>query len=173
MKEDYGTLLESGAIRFTRELPGPIERVWSYLADPEKRGTWFCGGTMGEKPGDRFTLRFDHRNISDEPTPERFAEMRQPMEMEATVVAIDPPRLFVYRWEDDGVESRFELEEQAGKVRLVLIQPPPATLKERVGMAAGWHAHLGLLIDRLNGDPPRPFWSEHGDAEKHYCTMLK
>ena len=173
MKEDYGTVLESGAIRFVRELPGPIERVWAYLVDPRKRGTWFCGGTMGDRPGDRFTLRFDPSDISAEPVPDRFAEMREPIEMEATLAAIDPPRLLVFRWEDDGIESRFELEEQDGKVRLVLTQPPPASLKERISMAAGWHAHLGLLVDRLHGQPPRPFWSEHAHAEKHYGTMLE
>src|SRR5262245_18404599 len=30
-----------GAISFMRVLPGPIERVWAYLTEPEKRGKWF------------------------------------------------------------------------------------------------------------------------------------
>ncbi|HPF91720.1 MAG TPA: hypothetical protein PLL57_13755 [Flavobacteriales bacterium] len=32
-----GELIAPNTIRFTRVLPGPIERVWSYLVDPEKR----------------------------------------------------------------------------------------------------------------------------------------
>ena len=54
MREDYGTQLEDGSLRFVRDLPGPIERVWDYLVDPEKRALWFCGGTSGEKAGDPF-----------------------------------------------------------------------------------------------------------------------
>lgn len=172
MREEYGTLLESGAMRFVRDLPGPIERVWSYLVDPDKRGTWFCGGTMGERAGDGFTLRFDHRNITDEPVPDRFAEMRKPIEMSATVVAIDPPRLLVFRWNEDGVETRIELEEAGERVRMVLLQPPPPSVAEQLSMAAGWHAHIGLLIDRLESRPPRPFWSEHAEAERHYATLI-
>lgn len=172
MKEEFGTVLESGAMRFVRDFPGPVERVWAWLADPAKRGLWFCGGTMGEKAGDRFTLRFENGRLGDEPVPERFAAMAQPIEMEAEIVAIDPPRLLVFRWLEDGVESRFELAEADGRVRLTLIQQPPPSLRDRIGMAAGWHAHLGLLADRIGGEPPRGFWSEHGEAERHYSAAL-
>ena len=30
-----------------------------------------------------------------------------------------------------------------------------------VEIAGGWHAHLGILTDRLNAREPRPFWSTH------------
>jgi len=28
-----------------------------------------------------------------------------------------------------------------------------------VSVASGWHAHLGILMDHLEGREPRPFWS--------------
>ena len=34
---DYGELLDENTVRFERLLPGPIERVWSYLTEGEKR----------------------------------------------------------------------------------------------------------------------------------------
>ena len=41
---DFGVVLESGTVRFERLLPGPVERVWSYLTDSEKRGQWLASG---------------------------------------------------------------------------------------------------------------------------------
>jgi hypothetical protein len=28
-----------------------------------------------------------------------------------------------------------------------------------VGVASGWHSHLGILDDQLNGREPRLFWT--------------
>ena len=36
--DEYGVALEDRTVRLERLLPGPIERVWTYLTDPEKRG---------------------------------------------------------------------------------------------------------------------------------------
>jgi len=39
--------LSFALIRVIRgQLPGPIERVWEYLTDPDKRARWFAGGPM-------------------------------------------------------------------------------------------------------------------------------
>jgi activator of Hsp90 ATPase-like protein len=42
----HGVAPEVGAISFMRVLPGPIERVWAYLTEPEKREKWFASGPM-------------------------------------------------------------------------------------------------------------------------------
>jgi len=39
-------------IRLVRTLPGPIERVWEYLTDSEKRSRWFAGGPMEQRVGE-------------------------------------------------------------------------------------------------------------------------
>jgi hypothetical protein len=44
-------------------------------------------------------------------------------------------------------------------------------LPDRTGMvsvAGGWHAHLGILADNLDGREPRPFWSTHARAAAEY-----
>src|SRR3546814_7486145 len=48
---EYGVITEAGAIRFERLLPGPIERVWEYLVDPDKRRTWLADGPMAARAG--------------------------------------------------------------------------------------------------------------------------
>lgn len=172
MKEELATQLESGALRFERDLPGPIERIWDYLVDPDKRTAWFCHGTTGEKAGDAFTLSFDHRKLTSEPVPETHKALEDGIEMGARLTAIDPPHLFAFRWDDDGEETRIELSAHGDRVRLVLTQTPPADFEEFLGMAGGWQAHLGLLIDALGYGERRGFWTEHDEAVEQYRAVL-
>ncbi|MBC7987087.1 MAG: SRPBCC family protein [Sphingomonadaceae bacterium] len=166
MITDPGALLESGAIRFERLLPGPIERVWAYLVDPDKRATWFCGGTEPSRAGETLTFFFDHKAMSGEPYPERFANMEDGVSIDAEVTAFEPPRLLAWEWE--GERTRVELAEEGDKVRLVLTEGPLAAREKKIGNAAGWQAHLGVLEDRLAGRPLRGFWSVHAEAEEYY-----
>jgi uncharacterized protein YndB with AHSA1/START domain len=39
---DYGVLTAPDTLRIERLLPGPIERVWQYLTDSDKRATWLA-----------------------------------------------------------------------------------------------------------------------------------
>jgi uncharacterized protein YndB with AHSA1/START domain len=48
---DHGVFTGSDTIRFERLFPGPIERIWTYLTDSEKRGTWLASGPMELKAG--------------------------------------------------------------------------------------------------------------------------
>ena len=44
--DDRAQFPAPGEIRIMRTLPGPIERIWTYLTDPAKRAKWFAGGPM-------------------------------------------------------------------------------------------------------------------------------
>lgn len=37
---EFGVVTEPGTVRFERVLPGPIERVWAYLTESEKRRSY-------------------------------------------------------------------------------------------------------------------------------------
>lgn len=39
---EYGVVTEPGTIRLERVLPGPLERVWSFLTESERRGRWLA-----------------------------------------------------------------------------------------------------------------------------------
>ena len=37
-----------------------------------------------------------------------------------------------------------------------------------VGNAGGWHSHVDILVDRLNGLEPRGFWTYHAKISAEY-----
>lgn len=51
---------------------------------------------------------------------------------------------------------------------LVLTHRLLADRKAMVGVGSGWHAHLGVLADRLHGREPEPFWSKYVPLEEEY-----
>lgn len=69
-------------------------------------------------------------------------------------------------------EVTFELTPKGNAVLLVLTH---RKLKDRammVGVASGWHSHLGILFDVLNGEEPRPFWTTVTKMEAEYEKRL-
>ena len=171
---DRGMVTGPGTIRFERMLPGPIERAWAHLAEPDRRARWFCGGAIEPRVGGRFDLDFDHRRITDraEATPEEYGAMAEGIHFEGRVTAWDPPRRFGYAWiEEDFGESEvtFDLAAAGDGVRLTVTHRGLGD-DERVSAAAGWHAHLDILGDDLAGRPRRAFWSEHAKHEVAYAS---
>ena len=75
--DDFATRPDPHTVEFVRILPGPIERIWDFIADGKKRGEWFASGDLPEKVGQPFTMRFKHSTLSPNqaPPPEKFIEM--------------------------------------------------------------------------------------------------
>ncbi|HEY9553827.1 SRPBCC family protein [Allosphingosinicella sp.] len=169
---EYGVITEAGAIRFERLLPGPIERVWEYLVDPDKRRTWLADGPMDARAGGQFEYIWRNSELSDEvdPAPEKYAAYAE-HRMKGHVIEADPPRRLVHSWDESGDtpnEVIFELAEMGDKVLFTLVH---RRLSGRAGMlsvGAGWHAHLDILQARLEGRDPPPFWATHTRAEQEY-----
>jgi uncharacterized protein YndB with AHSA1/START domain len=169
----YGTITEPGTIRFERLLPGPIERVWSYLTESEKRGKWLAFGTTEPRIGGTVELRFFNTQLSPhkEPIPERYKEdCADGVSFSGKVTAYEPPRLLGYTWGNHG-EVTLELIPQEKNVLLVLTH---RGLEKKImnSVASGWHTHLDILVDNLIGEIPRPFWSTHAKLELEYETRL-
>ena len=165
---DYGTIIEAGAIRFERLLPGPIERVWAYLTESDKRGQWLASGAVEPRVGGRVELQFRHADLSPhrEPVPEKYRKYENGAGFTAEVTRCEPPRLLSHTW-PDGSEVTFELTAQGEQVLLVLTHRR-LTPTETLSVAGGWHTHLGILVDRLNDRVPQPFWSTYGRLEAEY-----
>jgi len=163
--ENYGLVLESGAVRFERLLPGPIERVWAYLTEGDKRATWFCGGDTEPRAGGRIELYFKHSQITDERPPEGYRKMNdEGAMMGGTVTVWEPPRRLSFNWQGMGEpdsDVEIELAPAGDKVRLVLTHRRLATKARMANVSSGWHLHLGLLEDQLAGAKPRGFWTIH------------
>ena len=177
MNDNYGTLVASDTLRLQRLLPGPIERIWTYLTESEKRGQWLATGDMDLRAGGKVGLFFRHADLSPQqaPTPERYREMEAGHAMSGRITACEPPRLLSYTWgESDGSESevRFDLTEQAEHILLTVTHSRLRSRDDLVSVAGGWHAHLRILVDRLEGREPPSFWVIHEGLEAEYQRRL-
>ena len=168
------TLVDGSTIRFQRLLPGPVERVWSYLTDSEKRATWFAAGEFELRIGGRIELNFAHENLSaDKTPPERYKGVEH-SRFEGRITRLEPLRALAYTWKWDDQESEvlFELAPKGKDVLLTIHHRLPGGRPQKVSVASGWETHTGILADVLNGVEPRPFWQTHGKLEKEYEATL-
>jgi uncharacterized protein YndB with AHSA1/START domain len=171
---EYGVATGKDTVRFERFLPGPIERVWSYLTEPEKRKTWFAAGEMDLQVGGRVELIFRHSDFAPEPTPERFKKY-DGWHSYGRITRCEPPRVLSYTWSEetgDDSEVTFELSPEGNDVRLLLTHRRLPNRDTMVGVAGGWHSHLSVLSDRLNGREPRAFWAILTKVEAEYKKGL-
>lgn len=178
--QEYGKLINAGEVRFVRLLPGPIERVWTYLTDPEKRGLWLASGSADLRVGGKVSLEFDNSNLTShaEEAPAKYREHSKDGcgAFTGTITRCEPPRLLSHTWgESNGGTSEvtFELTPQGGEVQLVLTHRKIAGRDMLMSVAGGWHTHLAILIAKLEGAAPPPFWSTHARLEKEYEMQLE
>jgi uncharacterized protein YndB with AHSA1/START domain len=97
---------------------------------------------------------------------------------EGRVTKWDPPRLLSYTWgEDTGAKSEvtYELIPKDGdKVLLRLTHRRLGDDRDMlIGVGAGWHTHLGILADCLEGKSPNGFWSVHNKMENAYAKRMR
>jgi len=165
-----GTLAEGNTLRIQRRLPGPIERVWSYLTDSDLRRQWLASGTMKLEPGASFELvwRNDELSSSAAERPDGFsAESRATCQF----VEVEPPRRMRYIWPGVG-EVCMELETVEGEVMLTLTHRQLIGDRLILNVCAGWHAHLVLLVAQLEGNRPPSLWSTWKCLRKEYEEQL-
>jgi uncharacterized protein YndB with AHSA1/START domain len=151
------------ADRIEREIKisAPIERVWAVLTESTHIGTWFGSGAPAPidlRPGGVMVL--NHGEHGTYPT---------------TIVNVDPPRAFAYRWasaypgvvatEENSTLVEFSLEPTTDGTLLRVVESgfeglviPP----EREGSAgfeshsAGWTEVIGNLGTYAEGDVRTP-----------------
>ena len=63
---DYGVLTAPDTLRLERLLPGPIERVWQYLTESDKRATWLAAGDVEQRVGGKVEHTFRNSELSPE-----------------------------------------------------------------------------------------------------------
>lgn len=168
--DDPAQFPSPGEIRIMRTLPGPIERIWTYLTDPEKRSRWFAGGPMELRTGGKMELFFQHKNISPTETPpaEHACKHEGGKSMPGTILRCEPPRVLSYTFGESS-DVTFELIPQDNKVLLILTHRCRGDdLPYLDGFASGWHAHLAVLLAQLEGKTPPLFWDTHARLKVEY-----
>ncbi len=170
-----GIITADGTVRFERLLPGPIERIWAYLTESDKRATWLASGVMELHPGGKAELTFRNGDLS--PTKEETPEAYRKYDctgFAAEITRCDPPRLLRHTWPDRGADTAevtYELTPQGDKVLLTLTHRRLSREAMRE-VGGGWHTHLGILADRLAGRVPPPFWSTFLQHRQRYNARL-
>ena len=61
----------------------------------------------------------------------------------------------------------------ATDVRLVLVHSRLPNREEMLSVAGGWHTHLDILADRLDGRTPPGFWATHTRLEAEYALRIR
>jgi len=167
----YGELLEPMTVRLERMLPGPIDRVWSYLTDGELRGRWLATGDMPAQPGAAVELVWRNDDLSgrNEQRPEGVPAERR---MDCEVIRAEPPRLLVLGWGASGSEVTFELTPKGSEVLLTLTHRRLPDRGNLLGVSAGWHAHLDILVGVLRGGELPLFWANWTRLRGEYEQRL-
>jgi uncharacterized protein YndB with AHSA1/START domain len=162
------TLIQPSTLRFERLLPGPIERVWAYLVESEKRARWLAGGEFELRVGGKIELIFENDKLSEESRD--FGTKR----FDGRITRLEPMRLLAHSWDWDGKDSEvvYELTARGKEVLLTIQHRLPADGGVNRGVAGGWAAHVGILADLLEGKKPRPFWTTHEREVKAFEATL-
>lgn len=168
------TLVEPGTVRLERLLPGPIERVWAYLTEDDKRAKWLAGGHFDLRVGGRITLVSDNNSLSsDKNPPERFKDKAKPASG-GVITRLEPPHLLAHTWTWDSADTEVTYElTPKGKDTLLVITHRRVEGKETLAnVMGGWDVHSGILADILSGAEPRPFWKTHSRMAQEYAATL-
>jgi uncharacterized protein YndB with AHSA1/START domain len=175
--KDYASVIGPGDVRIDRVLPGPIERVWEYLIDSEKRGKWLATGPIEPRVGGSVHFHFLNEKLSPEyaPAPEKYREHKSESNMTGEVLEWEPPRRLRITWnEPSGIasEATFELSPKDDSVMLVITHRRLGSRNAMVGVGAGWHTHLTVLDDVLQGRTPGAFWKALSSLEAQYEKLI-
>jgi uncharacterized protein YndB with AHSA1/START domain len=172
-REEFGVATGPDSLRLERVLPGPVERVWAYLTESEKRGKWLASGPMELRVGGHVELTFLHADLSSEKTaPEEYRQIECGHKQPGTITQCDPPRLLAYTW-GGGSEVMFELTPQGNDSLLVITHRKLSGRAATVDTLGGWDAHTGILSDQLNGVEPRPFWTTFLERKAEYDKRVE
>ena len=171
---EFGERVDAHTVRFERLLPGPMEKIWAYLADSQKRGEWFASGALPAKLGESFELRFKHSELSPHQAapPERMKEMDRTGHSSTNILlAYDPPRRLAFTFGPEArgfSEVEFVLTPEGDKVRLTLTHSKIPDRQYAVDVSGGWHSHLAILQDRAEDKTPDAFWDVWRRTEHIY-----
>lgn len=164
----YARLTAPDTLTLERLLRGPIERVWAYLTDSDKRRKWLAAGEMVLEPGAEFTLtwRNDDLTHSSDIRPEGFSGEHS---ASCRLIAAEPPHRLAYDWPGVG-EVEIMLAPERDRVRLTLTHRRTPNRNTTVMVSAGWHTHLDLLQSHLEGRTPATFWQKLLSLRDDYQT---
>ncbi|MBC7768812.1 MAG: SRPBCC family protein [Phycisphaerales bacterium] len=176
---ELGHAVGADTFRLERTLKAPIEKVWAFFTEADKRSRWFTAGDDITANGQTFNFAFGHHRITDEKPPARWAHKdgSQPDTlMLGRVLAFEPPRLLAFTWGDGDEhvsEVRFEFTPRGDETLLVLTHSKIDTRGNLRNFGGGWTAHLETLADVLAGRKSNRFWANVVEAHEAYERTIE
>jgi uncharacterized protein YndB with AHSA1/START domain len=164
--DEFGKLVAPHTVVFERLLPGPIEKVWSFLADSDKRGEWFTSGAL-PRVGEPFEMTFHHADYSPHksPPPPGYENVdREPQTMTSTLLALEPPHRLAFSFGNPdaaGIASEVDIRltpQADGMVRLTLTHSKLRDRDFALKISGGWHSHLTMLQYKAEEKVPPSIW---------------
>jgi hypothetical protein len=108
-----------------------------------------------------------------EEVPEKYKRHANGATVTGRILRCEPPRLLSMTWEHGSkTEVTFELTPKGDEVLLVVTHRRLEDRGTLIGVSGGWHTHLGILVDRLNGRTPRPFWTVYEEHDTYYTRQF-
>ncbi|MFY2765226.1 SRPBCC family protein [Arenimonas sp. MALMAid1274] len=166
----HAALSDPATLTLERVLPGPIDRVWDYLTRGELRRQWLASGQMRLEVGAPFELVWRNDELTTPPGP-RPAGFEAEHRMHSRILEVSPPHRLAFTWGEAG-EVSFDLRQEGRHVRLTVNHRRPPSRDVLLKVAAGWHSHLDILADRIEGNSPAPFWPTWQRLRDDYETRL-
>ncbi|WP_033074129.1 SRPBCC family protein [Sphingopyxis sp. MWB1] len=156
--DDFGVLTEAATLTISRLLPGSAQHIWSYLVDSDRRRQWLAAGAMEEKAGASVDFVWRNDELMDDPGP-RPDSVGEENRMTCEILVIEPPHRLQISWGSTGGVT-FTLEERGADTLLTITHHRVMERGTLLAVSAGWHTHLDVLVAKLGGETPRPFWPE-------------
>jgi uncharacterized protein YndB with AHSA1/START domain len=169
--DSFAQVVQPATLRIERLLPGTRERVWEYLTQSELRRQWLAAGDMQEEVGSSFELVWRNDELTDPPGEKPASFGSGEHRMHNQIVECDPPRKLVITWNGSG-NVTFELAQRGDEVLLTLVHRRLPDRNSLMMHAAGWHVHLDLLVARVAGETPQPFWDSFSHFVAEYDRRL-
>lgn len=141
-----------------RAIEHPPESVWRMLTEPDALPRWLAPGSLELFPGGAVHIDF----------PESGATI------DSRIRALDPPRLLEYSWSSGDEPERplrWQLVSTGDGTRLALTLRLPGD-EDAAKSAAGWDAHLEMLLAALEGVPIRFPVDHFLEARARYRAQL-
>jgi uncharacterized protein YndB with AHSA1/START domain len=143
---DPGQTIRVPAVRFERNLPGPVEHVWMHLTDCNKLSGWYGeDSTIEPREGGAVRLLGGH--------------------IRGVVTQWKPNEKLAHTWNVFGPDDKespypesyltLELEPKANGVALTLTHLPVLERFEKQN-AMGWHTFLDILGAAVRGETVEP-----------------
>lgn len=167
----YGVLTEPDTLTIQRLLPGPAERVWAYLTESDLRRRWLASGEMKMEVGAPFELVWRNNELTDPPG-QRPADFGDEHRMQGKITEVDAPRRLSFTWGENS-NVTFDLAEAGDKVMLTITHRRLPDRNVTLGVSAGWHMHLDILVARISDETPaEPFWDGWLRLKKEYAQRV-